>query len=165
MGVVSVSFRGGSGMSAFSWGRGHSGAWEWLWTLGECTIQEPPPLMHECTNLLPTWIPCAIIIIIIIIMLFWEVEEKASSLLNSWVLTPLLSSASLVSVPARIQWFASFLGRRKKKLRPPPPPTTLELMILLHLLKSSWPNQPTIVVPCQLPQIFFQIINSFYINF
>jgi hypothetical protein len=33
------------------------------------------------------------------------------------------------------------------------------------LLKSSWPNQPTIVVPCQLPQIFFQIINSFYINF
>jgi hypothetical protein len=98
-------------------------AWGWLWTLRECTIQEPPPLMHECTNLLPTWIPCAsIIIIIIIIMLFWEVEEKGSSLLNSWVLTPLLSSASLVSVPARIQWFASFLGRRKKILRPPPPP-------------------------------------------
>jgi len=43
-------------------------------------------------------------------------------LFSPQLLTPLLSSASLVSVPARIQWFASFWGRRKKKLRPPPPP-------------------------------------------
>jgi hypothetical protein len=72
--------------------------------------------------------------------MFWEVEEKASPL--SQLLSP-DSSTKLNTIgfysPKNLMLYI-ILGDKKEETKAPTTPT-LELMILLHLLKSSWPHR------------------------